>query len=118
MLCGMLSHQIHDAMECREVSVLSSSRGLSTSSPITFEVVTRPVTLMPGASSLCCPDCQAPLDLHQPDEDQPTQLLGTCKGCSKWFFLVEIEEAWNGTMLFELPSAETIRAMLASPAGH
>jgi hypothetical protein len=69
-----------------------------------------------GASSFCCPDCQAALDLQQPDVDQPTQLLGICDGCSKWFFLVELEEEWNGTMLFELPSAKTLRSMLASPA--
>jgi hypothetical protein len=103
-------------MECREVSVLNSPLGLPASGPVTCEPVTRPVTMIPGASSLCCPDCQAALDLQQPDVDQPAQLLGICKGCSKWYFLVEVEEDWNGTMLFELPSADTIRAMLPTPA--
>jgi hypothetical protein len=79
-----------------------------------LEWVTRPVTMVPGASSLCCPDCQAALDLQQPDVDLPEQLLGICKSCSKWFFLVELEEDWNGTMLFELPSAATMRAMIPS----
>jgi len=111
-MCRMLIHQIHDAVESREVSVQASRRGLTMPNPMTFELVTRPVTMKPGASSLCCPDCQVPLNLHQPDQDQPSQLLGTCDGCSKWFFLVEIEQDWNGTLLFELPCAETIRAML------
>ncbi len=80
---------------------------------MTFELVARPITMKPGAHSLHCPDCQIPLDLHQPDEDQPTQLLGTCGGCSKWFLLVEIEPNWNETLLFALPCAENIRALLA-----
>jgi hypothetical protein len=114
----MRSNQIHDAMGCREVSVLNSPQGLSTSNPVTFEWVTRPVTMIPAASSLCCPDCQTALDLQQPDVDQPTQLLGICDGCSKWFFLVELEEQCNGTMLFELPSAATMRSLLSSLALH
>jgi hypothetical protein len=79
---------------------------------MTFKLVARPVSMKPGAHSLCCPDCQIPLNLHQPDEEQPAQLLGTCDDCSRWFFLVEIEPDWNGTLLFELPGAETIRTML------
>ena len=59
------------------------------------------------ANSLCCPACQVPLNLHQPDEEQPSQLLGTCDCCSRWFFLVESELDWEGMLLFELPSAET-----------
>jgi hypothetical protein len=70
--------------------------------------------MIPGAGSLCCPDCQAALDLHQPDVDQPTQLLGICKDCSKWFYLLEHDDDWDRTMLFELPSVETIRRACAS----
>jgi len=87
-------------------------------SPLTFELVARPVTMKPSAHSLCCPDCQIPLDLHQPDEDEPAQLLGTCDGCSKWFFLLETEPDWSGTLLFELPCVETIRAMVAASMVH
>jgi hypothetical protein len=114
MKCRILIHQSLDALESREVSVQPCRTGLSMPSPTILELVTCPVIMKPGASSLCCPDCQVPLDLHQPDEDQPTQLLGTCDGCSKWFYLVEIEPDWNGTLLFELPSAEALRARFAS----
>jgi hypothetical protein len=100
-------------MECTEVSVLNSSQGLSTSSPTTFELITRPVTVIPGATLLRCPDCHDSLDLHQPDIEQPEQLLGTCSCCSKWFWLVEIDHDWTGTMLFELPSVDTLRGLAA-----
>jgi hypothetical protein len=114
----MLIHQIHDAVESREVSLQPSRRGLTVPSPVTFELVTRPLTMKPGASPLCCPDCRVPLDLHQPDEEEPAQLLGICDDCSKWYFLVEMEADWNGTLLFELPSAETIREMLTAKTAH
>jgi hypothetical protein len=83
---------------------------------MTFELVAHPVAVCPEASSLCCPDCQVPLDLSQPDDSEPTQLLGTCDSCRRWFFAVEIEADWNGTLLFELPRAETIREMFGAVA--
>ena len=80
----------------------------------TFELVARGTATDDGVTPLCCPDCQVPLDLHQPDQDEPTQLLGTCCCCSKWFFVVELDSEWNGTLLLELPTAETIRLRHAS----
>lgn len=94
----------------------SSQTVLSKPSALTFEVVARPIPADAGTGSLCCPACQVPLDLHQPDEELPTQLLGTCEWCSKWFFLVEIDDDWNGSLLFELPGAEDIRALMSTPA--
>ncbi len=61
-----------------------------------------------GTALLCCPDCQTPLNLLQPDEHDPCRLLGTCEGCSKWVFLVELEPDWKKTLLVELPSGEAI----------
>jgi hypothetical protein len=43
-------------------------------------------------------------------------LLGICGSCNKWYFLVEIESDWNGALLFELPGAGAIRAMLGAMA--
>jgi hypothetical protein len=31
-----------------------------------------------------CPNCQAPLEVHQPDVEHPERLLGTCKVCKAW----------------------------------
>jgi hypothetical protein len=55
------------------------------------------------------------LSLHQPDEDQPAQLLGTCDCCCRWYFLIDCEPDQEETVLFELPSAGMIRAMFAAP---
>ncbi len=88
---------------------------VSQSIPLSFELVARAVSTQSRANSLCCPTCQIPLNLSQPDEEQPSQLLGTCECCSRWFFLVESELDWEGMLLFELPSAETVRRMFAVP---
>jgi len=89
--------------------VKPSQLGSSSSSPGTFELVARGTARNDGVNSLYCPDCQIPLDLHQPDQEEPMQLLGTCDECSKWFLVVELDSDWSGTLLLEIPSAETIR---------
>ncbi len=61
-----------------------------------------------GARALCCPDCRLPLNLIQPDENEPSRLLGTCEQCSKWVFLVELEPEWRRALLVELPDSEAI----------
>ena len=86
-----------------------SHLGSSPTIPGTFELIARATATNDGVTSLCCPDCQVALDLHQPDQDDPMQLLGTCACCSRWFFVVELDSEWNGTLLLELPSAEMIR---------
>ena len=92
-----------------------SQFAISQPTPMTFELVARVVSTNSWANSLYCPNCHVALNLHQPDEEQPSQLLGTCDCCSRWYFLVESELDWEGTLLFELPSADTIRATLADP---
>jgi hypothetical protein len=77
-----------------------------------FELVARAVSLSSPVDALGCPDCRTPLDLHQPDENEPAHLLGICASCGKWLFLVELKPDWSKAVLFELPSAGTIREML------
>ena len=36
-----------------------------------------------------CRECQVRLDVHQPDEERPEHLLGTCAGCGDWY-LIEV----------------------------
>jgi hypothetical protein len=31
-----------------------------------------------------CPNCRAPLEIHQPDVELPGRLLGTCEVCKAW----------------------------------
>jgi hypothetical protein len=48
------------------------------------------------------------LNLIQPDEKEPTRLLGTCETCGTWAFLVELEPEWRRALLVELPDGESI----------
>jgi hypothetical protein len=105
-----------DAEEGREEAMKTSHLEVSQSIPMNFELVAHALNASAWTNSLCCTKCHVPLNLHQPDEERPSQLLGTCDACSRWFFLVESESDWEGMLLFELPTAETIRAMLALPA--
>jgi hypothetical protein len=99
--------------------VKPSHFAIARSTPLTFQLVARSVSSIAWANSLCCPECEVTLNLHQPDEDQPSQLLGTCDCCSRWFFLVENELDCDDMLLFELPNAEEIRAALVAPcAAH
>jgi hypothetical protein len=79
---------------------------------LTFELLARPASLNGPVAGPDCPECSAPLDLHQPDENRPSHLLGTCGACSRWFFIVEIDPDWSDAVLFELPSADAIREMV------
>ena len=35
--------------------------------------------------NVCCPQCDTPLTLHQPDEELVDRLLATCEACKSWF---------------------------------
>ena len=87
----------------------SSRPTLSGPIPLPAGFVTRVISTGQGTRSLCCPDCWVPLDLLQPDENDPARLLGTCESCSKWVFLTELEPDWSKALLVELPSTETLR---------
>jgi len=80
--------------------------------PLSFDVVARRVALVPGSKTIACPECQEPLDRHQPDENQPTLLLGICLVCSKWFLLIEIEGMCGLSLQVELPAADRIREIV------
>ena len=36
-------------------------------------------------ATLHCRECRSPLDIHQPNPNQPDQFLGTCAGCGAWY---------------------------------
>jgi hypothetical protein len=97
---------------------MPSHFAIAQSTPLVFELVARSVSSNAWANSLCCPECQVTLNLHQPDEEQPSQLLGTCDCCSRWFFLVENELDCDDMLLIELPTADSIRAALGAPRAH
>ena len=94
-----------------------SQLGSSPSNPLSFELVARGTANKDGVNVLCCPDCEIPLDLHQPDLAEPMQLLATCEMLSQVVLRGRARlSTGNEPLLLELPSAESIRlAHAASP---
>ena len=39
----------------------------------------------PGSLVIPCPQCQFPLEIHQPDPTVADRLLATCSNCDTWF---------------------------------
>ena len=93
--CESQATQFLDEEGDKEGAMQPSRSKFSGPIPISFEMTTHAVSMSPEVCSLCCPECEIPLDLHQPDDNEPTQLLGICGSCCKWYFLVEIESDWN-----------------------
>ena len=52
-------------------------------------------------AKLSCQMCRGTLDVHQPDQNQPEQFLGTCSGCGRWYRIAPMTEA--GLTMLELP---------------
>jgi hypothetical protein len=52
----------------------------------------------PTSLSICCPDCECSLTLHQPDSDLPDRLLATCDECKAWFLATS-----DGDILIPVP---------------
>jgi hypothetical protein len=54
--------------------------------PFPLEVATLPLEA-DGPGALECLACQVPLELQQPDLEQPLYLLGSCARCGSWYFI-------------------------------
>ena|SRR5580658_1181057 len=57
-----------------------------------------------------CPHCDVVLCLHQPDIEDPGQMLGTCDQCSGWFILVGLGTR-SAVLAFEVPRDAATRAV-------
>lgn len=90
-------------------AAVQSPRPVPSAPSTVLPFVVRTITAGRGSRALLCPGCRLPLNLIQPDENEPTRLLGTCESCSKWAFLVELEPEWRKALLVELPDDESIR---------
>jgi hypothetical protein len=62
-----------------------------------------------------CPHCRHSLNLHQPDENAPALLLGTCDNCSQWYFIVASDDIDAAVIIVELPSEASVREVFNSP---
>jgi hypothetical protein len=88
------------------------------SEPARSLTMTLPVTpVLPcprDATWVCCLGCGEPLELHQPDAEEPQQFVGTCGRCGRWYLLDWVPLSAEGLMLM-LPSQEELQAALESP---
>jgi hypothetical protein len=76
------------------------------------------VPIIPISGARWCPVCEEPMELYQPDESHPTQLLGACATCSRWFVVIEIEDHDSNAFLVELPGAERLREIIEASLGR
>jgi len=51
-----------------------------------------------------CATCHESLVLHQPDEDLPDRLLGTCPECRTWFLI-----DCDAEVMVKLPDEDSLR---------
>ena len=109
-MCRTLINSILTLRKSREVMLQPSHLGSFSAKIVNFRAGRAWHRNERWCQSLCCPDCEVPLELHQPDHGEPMQLLGTCESCSRWFFVVDLDSEWHRTLLLELPSAEMIRS--------
>ena len=69
--------------------------------------ITTPLTVAPLSThapmKVPCLRCGVALQLHQPDDDAPQRLLGTCDVCGGWH-LIDCE----GSVVVLLPDAATL----------
>jgi hypothetical protein len=80
--------------------------------PVTLPVA--PVRPCPeDATWVCCLNCAAPLELHQPEAEEPQRFVGTCDQCGRWYLLDWVPHSTEGLMLM-LPSHEELRMAIKS----
>jgi hypothetical protein len=65
-----------------------------------------------GFVSAVCQKCQTKLDINQPQENDPNELLGTCSHCGCWH-LIQVSPDGAEALLFNVPGVDFVRATLA-----
>jgi hypothetical protein len=81
--------------------------------PVTLSV-TAVLPCPEDATWVCCLNCGAPLEIHQPDAEEPQRFIGTCAGCGRWYLLDWVPRASEGLMLM-LPTYEELQETFKSP---
>jgi hypothetical protein len=82
-----------------------SPRTLSVAMPVTG------VLPCPEDSTwVCCLGCGAPLELYQPETDEPQRFIGTCNQCGRWYLLDWNPQSSEGLMLLLPDHGELIGA--------
>jgi|GEM_PF-1477034 len=63
-------------------------------------------------ASAVCQKCRKELEIHQPQEDNPQELLATCGECGRWH-LIQVASDSSEAWMFNLPGIDFIRETLA-----
>jgi hypothetical protein len=58
---------------------------------------------------LLCLACRLALHRHQPDQQTPSRLLGTCEGCGRWY-LILMKPDITSALMVALPEGELFRS--------
>jgi hypothetical protein len=78
--------------------------------PVTLSVA--PVLPCPeDATWVCCLNCGAPLELHQPEAEEPRRFVGTCDQCGRWYLLDWVPLSGEGLMVM-LPTHEQLQTAI------
>jgi hypothetical protein len=77
------------------------------------ELATRMIEMEVTQTGPSCPHCNQSLNLHQPDESSPGQLLATCDQCFGWYSLFELKEGANEFVMIELPTKLMVEGMVS-----
>ena len=72
------------------------------------EMTARMIDLEAEDMAPCCPHCEQLLNLLQPDQSLPNQLLATCDSCLRWYSLFGIGENSNQFLMLDLPDKSMI----------
>ena len=63
---------------------------------------------------VCCLNCDQPLGLSQPENEEPERLIGTCSGCGRWYLLDWHPGSNEGVMLLLPDHCKMLRSSPAS----
>lgn len=87
---------------------MPSPKPARTAPTTSLNLAARIIAIPNASESIECPSCSGPLNLLQPDENDPGRLLGTCESCAVWLLMVELEPDWRKVIVIELPDAEAL----------
>jgi hypothetical protein len=63
----------------------------------------------PDSLDVPCSACGTPVEVHQPDSDDPEFVLGTCSECGQWL-LIASDPDGQAVQVLVLPTKDQLRA--------
>ena len=79
---------------------------------VVLELNARVIDSLAIESAPCCSSCNRKMNLHQPDENLPSQLLATCGFCGTWYSLIELKNDPVEVLMIELPRRPVLEELV------